>query len=720
MHDDRSSVVLYQFNAGGTDLEAVGDPGNAFDITYDVVANQLGSAGFSLPADDRHVSVISNRTTFVEIWDGEWRVGLFRVVRIGKVDNRSRTAVHYHCEDALGTLNDDEVRGSQSTGPGTETSINFVLGFQQTAHWELGTLEFDRQFLHTWVNNPTVLEALLSICSRWADEYMIQTDTSSYPWTISIVEPPTDYAGFLHRDSNMQEIQRIAEATGIVTRIYPYGAGAGTDQLTIASENITGQQSTLASEAAAGQKDAEVGAGHGSGFSVGDEIYIEDGDEWEVNEVASVAADVVTCVSNLLHTYGVGATIHVCETFVQNATEWNAGTKVVRTWVDQRYTVAANLLAAANEKLAQVSTEKVTIIGEAADLVRKTGADRFELGKLVKVWNDPLGIIDDVRVMQMRKPDVDGRPGELELVLANKLDIFPAFGDAAYADTGDDISGGVVFGRVLSTVIENGKIIIAETVGDIDFENVVNAGDLYDLSRTPGTSSLYLGATYMGYYNGSSWTSYIKGDGTFKFYGDANNYVEWDGATLTVRGDLDADDISTGSLSATYISGGTMDLDSMTVTGDLSASRIDGGTLNFANISRSSLQVLAFELASNSVTPAKIDMNAALDFEGHDLYNVAGIRGYTGTSSYWIDLWNHTWYGYNTSSYLYLGQDVSLRGSRDVTIDAQGGDIYFRKGSITKRICFYDMQTYAGKTGQNLYIPINVNGTDYTLRLFSY
>ena len=668
MHDDRSSVVLYQFNDLGTDLEAVGDPGNAFDITYSVAANQLGSAGFSLPADDRHVSMISNRTTFVEVWDGEWRVGLFRVVRIGKVDNRSRTAIHYHCEDALGTLNDDEVRGSQSTGPGTETSINFVLGFQQTTHWKLGDLDFDRNFLHSWVNNPTILEALLSICSRWVDEYMIQTDTTSYPWTISIVEPPTDYAGFLHRDSNTQEIQRIAEATGIVTRIYPYGAGAGTDQLTIASENITGQESTLAAEAAAGQKDAEVQVGDGAGFSVGDEIYLEDGDDWEVNEVASVAADVVTCVSNLLHTYGIGATIHVCETFVQNDTQWNAGTKVVRTWVDQRYEVAANLLAAAQEKLEQLSTEKVTIIGEAADLYRRTGADRFELGKLVKVWNDPLGIVDDVRVMQMRKPDVDGRPGELELVLANKLDIFPAFGDAAYADTGDDISGGVVFGRVLSTVIENGKIIITETVGDIDFENVVNAGDLYAMSRTPGVSSLYLGATYMGYYNGSAWTAYVKGDGTFKFYIGPAQYIEGSGGVVTVRGALHADDLTTG-------------------------------TLDFSAIGRTGLSVIQSEIGNQAVGYSQLDLgavrvenitiNQTLSMNGYWMQNIGGMYGYatgsgSGTNKCVLDLRNHQWDGYYASgtsySRLYVGQYASLRGAASLTLEALSGDLVLKAG----------------------------------------
>ena len=304
-----------------------------------------------------------------------------------------------------------------------------------------------------------------------------------------------------------------------------------------------------------------------------------------------------------------------------------------------------------------------------------------------------------MRIIVLRRPDVNGKPGEIECQLSNKLDEFPGFGDVAYANNLDGVGEGSVFGRILTTVIENGKIILSATVGDMDFENVVNAGDLYAMSRTAGVSSLYLGATYMGYYNGAAWRAYIKGDGSFKFYIGASDYIEGAGGVVTVRGTLNASDINAGTLTASYIS---------------------GGTLNFAAISRSSLTILKNEIGNGQVQTAyaHIDMTgASLDFKAQDAYNISGLRGYTGTSSYWIDLRNNTWYGYNTSSYLNLGSDVALRANGDLTLDAQGGDLYFRKGSTSNRIYFYDMQIYSGKSLTNYYMPINVNGTDYYLRL---
>jgi len=94
---------------------------------------------------------------------------------------------------------------------------------------------------------------------------------------------------------------------------------------------------------------------------------------------------------------------------------------------------------------------------------------------------------------------------------------------------------------------------------------------------TPAGSGLYLGADYMGYFNGASWTSYIKNDGDFKFNGDGSNYIEWDGATLTVRGSLTADDISAGTMVANRVSGGT--LTGTTITGNTIRTSTAGGRI---------------------------------------------------------------------------------------------------------------------------------------------
>jgi hypothetical protein len=52
---------------------------------------------------------------------------------------------------------------------------------------------------------------------------------------------------------------------------------------------------------------------------------------------------------------------------------------------------------------------------------------------------------------------------------------------------------------------------------------------------TPSGNGLYLGSTYLGYYVGGVWTSYIDNNGNFQFKGDNSNLISWDGATLGVK-----------------------------------------------------------------------------------------------------------------------------------------------------------------------------------------
>lgn len=71
---------------------------------------------------------------------------------------------------------------------------------------------------------------------------------------------------------------------------------------------------------------------------------------------------------------------------------------------------------------------------------------------------------------------------------------------------------------------------------------------------TPG---LNLTASFMGYYEGGMWKTYIGADGKFRLYGNAGNYLYWDGTILTVRGDIMATNIAAGAqLQAPVITGG--------------------------------------------------------------------------------------------------------------------------------------------------------------------
>jgi hypothetical protein len=60
------------------------------------------------------------------------------------------------------------------------------------------------------------------------------------------------------------------------------------------------------------------------------------------------------------------------------------------------------------------------------------------------------------------------------------------------------------------------------------------------LTKTPSTSAsgLYLGSTFLGYYNGSAWKTYMSNTGNFFLSGTGTNGLSWDGTTLTITGNL--------------------------------------------------------------------------------------------------------------------------------------------------------------------------------------
>jgi hypothetical protein len=71
------------------------------------------------------------------------------------------------------------------------------------------------------------------------------------------------------------------------------------------------------------------------------------------------------------------------------------------------------------------------------------------------------------------------------------------------------------------------------------------------LSKTPSTSAsgLYLGSTYLGYYNGSDWKTYMANNGNFYLSGVGSNNLSWNGSSLTINGSITTTDATIGGWS---------------------------------------------------------------------------------------------------------------------------------------------------------------------------
>jgi hypothetical protein len=82
------------------------------------------------------------------------------------------------------------------------------------------------------------------------------------------------------------------------------------------------------------------------------------------------------------------------------------------------------------------------------------------------------------------------------------------------------------------------EVIIVEEDEDTQVIEGPEMPEAADISLS--ATGLYLTKDKMGYYDASAadWKAVINNDGTFKFDGDGSSFIEWDGSSLSIAGDL--------------------------------------------------------------------------------------------------------------------------------------------------------------------------------------
>lgn len=210
---------------------------NALAVGYALETNSLWSATFTLPADDKKNAYCAP-LNFVEIFDGDERIDLFRI--IGEDLERSDGATrYYNCEHVLATLISDVLfQYHQCGGSGVKTAdvLNYILARQTRQNWKLGDCDFKRYFEYNW-ENSTLLSALFAVPECFDSEYLWSWDTTVYPWTLSLTMPTDALKSEIRYAKNMTNIKKTTDATSIANRVYALGYGEGVNQLTIESVN---------------------------------------------------------------------------------------------------------------------------------------------------------------------------------------------------------------------------------------------------------------------------------------------------------------------------------------------------------------------------------------------------------------------------------------------------------------------------------------------------
>ncbi len=222
------------------DLNLVAFLENAFAIGYEKRLNELWTASFSLPANDpKNAECLPYR--YVEIFDGTDRVDLFRIIPTKTGRNDSGIVKDYQCEHVLATLLDDVLfRYHERLGLPTTSVLSYILSQQDEVRWQLGTVEITRTFDYKW-ENDNLLAAVFSIPKPFDVEYIWTWDTSTYPWTLNLVEPESEVQTYIRYRKNLRGITKTEDPTNLCTRLYVLGYGEGVNQLGIETVNPTGQ-----------------------------------------------------------------------------------------------------------------------------------------------------------------------------------------------------------------------------------------------------------------------------------------------------------------------------------------------------------------------------------------------------------------------------------------------------------------------------------------------
>lgn len=216
---------------------------NAYSVSYEKEINKIATASFKLPLNDSKNEKIKH-LQYVEIIDNDNEyIGLFRIMPTQTVVSESEQSVTYQCNHVLTTLMDSVIFRYHEISPNTSTRevLEYLLNLQKVKHWRLGTCDFTRYFQYSWENVNGIVDAIFSVPKAFDEDYMFTFDTTTYPWTLNLITPPTAPTCYIHESLNLKELKIESNPNQMINRIYPLGIGEGVNQLNIKKVNPTGK-----------------------------------------------------------------------------------------------------------------------------------------------------------------------------------------------------------------------------------------------------------------------------------------------------------------------------------------------------------------------------------------------------------------------------------------------------------------------------------------------
>ena len=201
-------------------------------LSLDLSLSPLSTAEMTLASAGSPVQV----RDLIELYDENSSVGVFRVTEIETVPGMRQIV---RLEHGLATLADGVVPAMSFTGT-ARAALEALLSHQPESRWTLGDVAIpdDATILFT-CGCTNLLSALMQLFDLLPAGLMLAFDQTTTPWTLHLrALSDTDACeGRLSR--NLSSLRILTDAADLCTRVYPFGAGQGTERISLTP--LTGQ-----------------------------------------------------------------------------------------------------------------------------------------------------------------------------------------------------------------------------------------------------------------------------------------------------------------------------------------------------------------------------------------------------------------------------------------------------------------------------------------------
>lgn len=201
-------------------------------LSLDLRLKPLSTAEMLLPADSPEVFV----RDLVELYDEHGSAGVFRVCGMDEQPGLTR---RIYLEHGLSSLSDGVIPPMSYSGT-VRGAFERILGYQPDVRWMLGETGDvgDMTMLFT-CGYENLLTALMDLMALLPAELMLDFDQSQPVWVLHLRPLSEEDACEGRLSRNLSSVRIEMDGSDLCTRVYPLGAGEGTERLTLIP--LTGQ-----------------------------------------------------------------------------------------------------------------------------------------------------------------------------------------------------------------------------------------------------------------------------------------------------------------------------------------------------------------------------------------------------------------------------------------------------------------------------------------------